>query len=564
MTIQQIIYLRETEDKVEFKEAKTQYTYNKERRSILGYVVALANECGGRLILGIKENKTLPHTVVGSTAWEGNEKALEEDIYRDLKIRVTTEVLYEQDKRVLVIHIPSRPLGRTLKFNDVHLMRVGEQLLPMSDECLLKILQEQEPDFSAKICEGLSLTDLDEVAISLMKKGYAQKQNNPQFEQLSVEQTLSDLRLIDAEGHFTYAALILLGKKEVIEARLPQCKIVWEFRNETSQIYFDTKVVIEEPLFIAINKVWQLINQPILNRKCPVQLGAYIFDLYYFNEEVIREAILNAMAHRDYTISSEILIKQYPKKIIINNPGGFPKGVTLSNLLTVSSTPRSRLMTEILEKAGLVERSGQGVDKIYSIMLSEGKSEPDYTNSDAYQVSLVLNAEVIDKSFHVYINTYQKSNKEPKLGVEQIITLYKIRNGLFQNLKLDVLAQLEKAGLIRKTSNASSRYLLNDNFYLLEQENKQIGSRYIKTEISDILLNLQDNELKVGDLEEILKDRINRNQIKYLLVKLKEDGIINTIGKASGTKYILADTFKNLRGEILIEKVTARLYELNH
>ena len=149
-----------------------------------------------------------------------------------------------------------------------------------------------------------------------MKKGYAQKQNNPQFEQLSVEQTLSDLRLIDAEGHFTYAALILLGKKEVIEARLPQCKIVWEFRNETSQIYFDTKVVIEEPLFIAINKVWKLINQPILNRKCPVQLGAYIFDLYYFNEEVIREAILNAMAHRDYTISSEILIKQYPKKII--------------------------------------------------------------------------------------------------------------------------------------------------------------------------------------------------------------------------------------------------------
>lgn len=287
MTIQQIIYLRETEDKVEFKEAKTQYTYNKERRSILGYVVALANECGGRLILGIKENKTLPHTVVGSTAWEGNEKALEEDIYRDLKIRVTTEVLYEQHKRVLVIYIPSRPLGRTLKFNDVHLMRVGEQLLPMSDECLLKILQEQEPDFSAKICEGLSLTDLDEVAILLMKKGYAQKQNNPQFEQLSVEQTLSDLRLIDAEGHFTYAALILLGKKEVIEARLPQCKIVWEFRNETSQIYFDTKVVIEQPLFIAINKVWELINQPILNRKCPVQLGAYIFDLYYFNEEVI-------------------------------------------------------------------------------------------------------------------------------------------------------------------------------------------------------------------------------------------------------------------------------------
>ena len=59
MTIEQIIHLRETEDKVEFKEAKTQYTYNKERRSTLGYVVALANECGGKLILGVKENKSL-------------------------------------------------------------------------------------------------------------------------------------------------------------------------------------------------------------------------------------------------------------------------------------------------------------------------------------------------------------------------------------------------------------------------------------------------------------------------------------------------------------------------
>ena len=322
--------------------------------------------------------------------------------------------------------------------------------------------------------------------------------------------------------------------------------------------------MIEEPLFVAINKVWELINQPILNRKYPIQSGAYIFDLYDFNEEVVREAILNAIAHRDYTISSEILIKQYPKKIVINNPGGFPKGVTLNNLLTVNSTPRSRLMTEILEKTGLVERSGQGVDKIYSIMLSEGKAEPDYTASDAYQVSLTLTAEVIDKSFHIYINTYQKSNKEPKLGVEQIITLYKIRNGLFQTLNIEIVNQLEKAGLIQKTSNASSRYVLNDDFYLLEQQDKQIGKRYIKSEISDILLNLQSGELKIGDLEEHLSDRINRNQIKYLLAKLKEDGIINTVGKASGTKYILADDFSNLRGDILLEKVLERLYKLNN
>ena len=59
----------------------------------------------------------------------------------------------------------------------------------------------------------------------------------------------------------------------------------------------------------------------------PIKSGAYIFSIPSFNEAVIRESVLNAIAHRDYTIGSEIMVKQYPKMIIINNPGGFPKGV---------------------------------------------------------------------------------------------------------------------------------------------------------------------------------------------------------------------------------------------
>lgn len=72
-----------------------------------------------------------------------------------------------------------------------------------------------------------------------------------------------------------------------------------------------------------------------------MQTGGYIFDVFDFNERVVREAILNAIAHRDYKIASEIVIKQYPNKIIIANPGGFPKGVTVDNLIIVNSTPRS-------------------------------------------------------------------------------------------------------------------------------------------------------------------------------------------------------------------------------
>jgi len=75
------------------------------------------------------------------------------------------EELYENGIRVLVAHIHARPVGKMLKFEGVPLMRVGESLRNMSDEEMFAILSEQEPDFSAKICEGISIADLNEAAI---------------------------------------------------------------------------------------------------------------------------------------------------------------------------------------------------------------------------------------------------------------------------------------------------------------------------------------------------------------------------------------------------------------
>lgn len=556
MTISELKQLKESEDKVEFKEARNQFNYNNGTKSVLGYTVAFANEKGGYLVLGLED--THPHNVCGSQAFEGREGQLEQDIYRDTGIRVNTEVLYEGSNRVLIIKIPSRPVGKPLYFNEIPLMRVGDGLRRMSEEMYLSIIQEQEPDFSAKVCEGISIADLDESAINKMKESYAHKQNNPGFLLLSSDQVLNDLKLLN-NGKLNYAALILLAKTEIIKSKLPQSKIIWEFRNNESQIYHDYRVEIDDPLFIAIDKIWKLINQPSLNKKYPIQSGAYVFDMYDFNEEVIREAILNAIAHRDYTITSEVVIKQYSNKITIINPGGFPKGVTIDNILTVSSTPRSRLMTEILEKTGLVERSGQGVDKIYSITLSEGKVEPDYRNSDLFQVSLTLRSDSIDKAFHIFVRQYQKSDKEPKLGVDQIITLYKLHKAIYQNLNADIISQLEKSALIKKVSGHSNRYTLSQDYYALVANDLKIGNRYIIKEIELILSTLQGNKLKMGKLEEDLKESLNRNQIKYLTKKLSEDGILTINGTGSGTTYSIHERFSFLRGDLLFENVISFL-----
>ena len=433
ITIDKLKKLKESEDKVEFKKGEggnisydggSKTKPGDRRRCVLGYVTALCNEEGGYLVVGMSDN--YPHEVIGTKQNLNSIGELEARIYTDSGIRPKVYELYENQKRVLVIEVPSRPAGKIFKFEDVALMRVGEELKPMSDAVYLKIIQEQEPDFSQLICEGLTVSDLDSRAISVLKEKYSIKQNNPQFKTLQDEQVLSDLEL-SKNGKLTNAALILLARKEIIKEKLPQASVMLEYRNFENQIPFDNRIPFIEPFFLLIDELWKTIN--LRNGSFPIQEGSYIFNVPYFNEEVIRESVNNAITHRDYRKTSEIVIKQFPQRLDIINAGGFPVGVTLENLLRIPSTPRNRLLADVLQKTGIVERSGQGVDKIYYNTLSEGKAEPDYTKSDNFQVNLKLSAIIEDRAFALFIDSIQKKLPiNDKLSVLEIITLNKIKN----------------------------------------------------------------------------------------------------------------------------------------
>ena len=171
LTIEELKYKKESEDKIEFKRAhQGNFAYDggsrikpsERRKCILGYVTALCNENGGFLVLGMED--AYPHNVVGTMQSEGALGELESNIYRDTQIRPIIYELFENDKtkegRVVVIEVPSRPIGKLFRFEDVPLMRVGEELKPMSDEMIFQILQEHEPDFSSEICDGTTIDDL--------------------------------------------------------------------------------------------------------------------------------------------------------------------------------------------------------------------------------------------------------------------------------------------------------------------------------------------------------------------------------------------------------------------
>ena len=559
-TIEQLKVAQESEDRVEFKRANGgDFSYDggtridpaARRKCILGYVIALCNEGGGALVLGMEDK--LPHKIVGTRQSENALGVLEANIYRSTGIRPSIYELYEDEEakvgRVLVIEVPHRPKGKVYKFEDVALMRVGEELKPMSDERYFTILQESEPDFSEQICDEATFADLDDKALDVLRNKYAIKQHNPRFLTLENEQLLSDLKLIRGKK-ITNAAILLLGKKEFLQRVFPQATIQLEYRQNPTQIRFDNRTTYQSPFLVLIDKLWRDIN--LHNKRVPLRDGPYIVDIPYFNEEVIREAIHNAVAHRDYRRTSEIVIKLSPQQMTILNAGGFPNGVTLENILTVPSTPRNRLLADIMSKIGLVERSGQGVDKIFYSTLQEGKAAPDYSASDDFHVELLLSGVIQDQGFALFIDSVQQDlPDDQKLSVLELQTLVKIRDGAPSKvLNRKVIDTLLKRNLIEKRGKTKgSFFILCRSYYELagriaEYHQKDAWSldQFLSFITSGALR--KGNALKMGDFVKLLEGHMTRRQVKTNIQHLVEKGVLSSTGEGAATRYVLSKKYK--------------------
>lgn len=573
-TIEQLKHLRESEDSVEFKAAEHgNFSYDggtktqpKDRRKcILGYVTALCNEGGGTLVLGMHDK--YPHKVLGTQQNLNALGVLESNIYNDCGIRPCVYELFEdpekQTGRVVVIQVDGRPIGKLFRFEDVALMRVGEELKPMSDERIFQILREHEPDFSAEFCPGLKFSDLDLESIAILKKRYSEKQRNPNFRTLSDRQALSDLKLISG-SKVTYAALILLGKNEMLQKHLPQAKIILEYRKSTSLIPFDNRQTYCGPFYKIVDDLWHDIN--LRNSKIDIQNNSYFDNINYFNEEVIREAINNAVAHRDYRRNSETVIKLYPELFVVMNAGGFPLGVSQENLLEVQSTPRNRLLSEVLVATGVGERSGQGVDKIYRITLSEGKDLPDYSHSDNFRVELRIDVAIKDAAFAIFIESEQRDlDPEERLSVLEVMGLDAIRRGKSESVPKEIISKLLSRKLIEKRGKTrATHYILAKSYYETCGQNAEYTNEQewgVEQALPHILSHFKSfKTAKMKDFAALLEPHLTRRQVRSLIDKMTPFYLVKT-GSGSGTIYTLSDSFiKN--SDILTKALGLGMQEL--
>ena len=284
---------------LEFKEARNRFDFEK----LVRYCAALANEGGGKIILGVTDKK--PRQVVGTQAFLNIERT-KTGLLERLHARVETDVLDHPDGRVLVFSVPSRPIGMPIQYKGAYWMRSGEDLVPMTPDTLKKIFAESQPDFSAEICENATEKDLHPEAIEVFRNMWRRRSGNTALEHLTHSHLLSDAELV-VGGGVTFAALILMGTREALRKNLAQSEVVFEYRSAEASITYQQREEYSRGFFLFHNDLWNTVN--LRNDRYHYQEGLFLWDIPAFNETVIREAILNAVSHREYRLSGSVFIR---------------------------------------------------------------------------------------------------------------------------------------------------------------------------------------------------------------------------------------------------------------
>lgn len=532
MTIEELLEAKEGES-IQFKEAKNRFDSGEAARCCC----ALANCGGGKLVFGITDKR--PRQVVGSSAFDQPERT-RMGLIDKLKIMVDFQLYEYQGKRVLTFDVASRPLGLPVQCDGVAWWYEGDSLIPMPEEIRRKIYAEAGFDFSGSICPNANLDDLDEEAIETFRDRWVTKSGNQRLASLSAEQLLRDCEAITDDG-ITYAALVLFGKRESLGKYLPQAEIVFEYRSSEVSGPASQREEFRVGFFSCYNRLWELIN--LRNDKQHYQEGFFVYDIPTFNERVVREAILNAVSHRNYQMGGSVFIRQYQNRLVVESPGGFPNGITLENILD-RQLPRNRRIAEILALCGLVERSGQGMNLIYELNIKEAKQLPDFTGTDENFVSLTLNGLVLDMKMLSLINQIGNDRMEI-LSTGDFLTINKLyhEQSVTESLK-PCLKKLMDLGIVEHIGR--NKYVLARSLYtaagkpgihtrvvgLDRDTNKELLLKHIRKN--------GDKGTPFKELQQVLPGH-NRGQIQVLMRELRADGRIDCKGKTSAARWFLTE-----------------------
>ncbi len=341
--------------RLEFKTARTQF----DNKKLYEYCVAIANEGGGRLILGVEDQ--LPRPVVGTQAFR-DPITMTEKVFQMIGFRVDIDEVAHPDGRVLVFNIPSRPRGTAYHLEGKYLMRSGEALVPMSEDQLRRIFAEGVPDW----LEEHSKTDLtaQQVVELIDTQSYFEllKQPYPTDREGVIDKLVRD-RIIDRmDGSYFIRRLgaLLLAKRledfPDLARKAPRVVVypgISKLETRLDQVGAKGYAVGFQGLIRFI--MGQLPQNEVIE-------DALRKEVKLVPEITIRELVANALIHQDFKISgASVMVEIYTNRVEVSNPG---EPIVPADRFIDGYQSRNERLADLMRRMGVCEEKGSGIDKV--------------------------------------------------------------------------------------------------------------------------------------------------------------------------------------------------------
>lgn len=325
------------------------------------------------MLLGITDK--VPRWVVGTKAFEVPERTVA-GIYERLHLKVTFDELAHPAGRVLVFHVPSRPVGQPVHYKGRYLMRAGEELVPMTPDQLKKIMAEGEPDWALK--PAMTECDGEKVVQVLDTQSYFDLLHlpYPATREAVLERFASERLIERAGGAWTITnlgALLFAKKLESFDrqARKAPRVIVYEGTNKL-------KTKLDKPgtkgYAVGFQGLVEFINGLVPSNEVIEQ--ALRREVKMFPEIAVRELVANALIHQDFNESgTSVMVEIYDDRMEISNPG---KPFISPDRFIDEYQSRNERLADLMRRLGICEEKGSGVDKVIQAAEAFQLPAPDF------------------------------------------------------------------------------------------------------------------------------------------------------------------------------------------
>ncbi len=338
------------------------------------------------------------------------------------------EVARLDGKNVLVIEVPRArvPVGTS---RGVYTRRViGQRGEP---ECLPLHFYEMQAmgvhggrlDYSALVLEGVSLDDLDPLEFDRYRRFIRESGGDRALLGLSdpdLARALGAVETRNGETAVRALALLLFGKPDVIADLLPAHEVAFQALSHGD---VEVNDFFRWPLLRVVEELETRFRAH--NREQEIQVGLLRIAVPDYAPRAFREGIANALIHRDYSRLGPVHVQWLEDELQITSPGAFPEGVRLDNLLVIEPRPRNPLLADALKRAGVVERTGRGIDAIFREQVRNGRPAPDYRGSTDSSVRLTLPGGKANLEFVRLVS--EEAQKDRALPLDQLLILNHLR-----------------------------------------------------------------------------------------------------------------------------------------